>query len=166
MMPLLMSHFSSHTSVKVYMVLYHEAVLCNLLEVLLYHDRVIRDLSDSSQNGKHSTDKADALIELVDYCYRKLTLLNIGTFKSFQEEPKPSSSKALNSTTEEEVTRHKLEMEFNTSMSSLTILRFITDHTEVIPLSITVRLLQTHDVVLSLVPLIASPPWQRYRNGM
>jgi len=38
--------------------MYHEASICNLLEVLLYH----RTACESSE---------DALVELIDYCYRK-----------------------------------------------------------------------------------------------
>ena len=45
--------------------MYHEATLCNLLEVLLYHQTVCESAEDS-------------LSELVDYCYRKLIMLNSG----------------------------------------------------------------------------------------
>jgi hypothetical protein len=38
--------------------MYHEASICNLMEVMLYH----RTACESSE---------DALVELIDYCYRK-----------------------------------------------------------------------------------------------
>lgn len=42
-----------------YICVYHEASICNLLEVLMYHRTAV------------SSDE-DALVELIDYCYRKL----------------------------------------------------------------------------------------------
>jgi len=39
--------------------MYHEASICNLLEVMLYH----RTACENSE---------DALAELIDYCYRKM----------------------------------------------------------------------------------------------
>ena len=39
--------------------MYHEATVCNLLEIILYH----RTACENSQ---------DSLVELIDYCYRKL----------------------------------------------------------------------------------------------
>jgi len=48
------------------MQLYHEATLCNLLEVLLYHASIC-------EVG------GDAMLELGDYCVRKVNLLNAGS---------------------------------------------------------------------------------------
>ena len=50
------------TCLRNYLPLYHEASLINLLEILLYHE------SSAQVAG-------DALVDLVDYCYRKLTYL-------------------------------------------------------------------------------------------
>lgn len=44
--------------IKIYMGMYHESSVCNLLEVMLYH----RTACESSEDG---------LVELIDYCYRK-----------------------------------------------------------------------------------------------
>lgn len=43
--------------------MYHEASVVNLLEVMLYH-----------RTAAESCD--DALVELIDYCYRKFLALN------------------------------------------------------------------------------------------
>lgn len=43
--------------------MYHEASICNLLEVMLYH----KTACESSE---------DALVELIDYCSRKFVALN------------------------------------------------------------------------------------------
>ena len=41
-----------------YMGMYHQSSVCNLLEVMLYH----RTACESSQDG---------IVELIDFCYRK-----------------------------------------------------------------------------------------------
>jgi hypothetical protein len=65
LLPLLKKHMAGKLdSVTVYMLLFHEANLANLLELLLYHDDVVESISD------------DALLELVDWCHRKLHYLN------------------------------------------------------------------------------------------
>lgn len=70
-LPHLAAHLSSSVdSVTVYQLLYHEAVVANLLEVCLYHRRACEALPD------------DALLELCDWCYRKLVLLNTTDFGS------------------------------------------------------------------------------------
>jgi hypothetical protein len=45
------------------------------------------------------------------------------------------------------------------------MLRFLSDHVSVLPLGVVSRLLHTHDVLLSLVPLVENPPWSRRRGG-
>jgi len=45
--------------------LYHEATVCNLLEVLLFHENVCASADE-------------AMSELVDYCYRRNVQLNSG----------------------------------------------------------------------------------------
>lgn len=57
--PLVKKEVGKMTSIRSYMLMYHEASVCNLLEVLLFH----RTAVESSE---------DAIVELIDYCYRKL----------------------------------------------------------------------------------------------
>lgn len=61
--PLLHKQVAELSSIKSYMCMYHEASICNLLEVMLYH----KTACESSE---------DALVEIIDYCYRKFLLLN------------------------------------------------------------------------------------------
>ena len=57
--PLVHEFLSTENSIKGYMLLYHEAVLINLLESVLYH--------------KQACEAAgDMIVELTDYCHRKL----------------------------------------------------------------------------------------------
>ena len=61
--PLIKKEITQGNSIKSYMCIYHEATICNLLEVMLYH----RTAVESSE---------DALVEVIDYCYRKFINLN------------------------------------------------------------------------------------------
>jgi hypothetical protein len=49
-------------SIRAYMSIYHEASVCNILEVMLYH-----------RTACMAAD--DVLVELIDYCYRKFVAL-------------------------------------------------------------------------------------------
>lgn len=60
LLPLLKTHILDNASMKGYLVLFHEAVLANLLENICFH----RTAVDAA--GEH-------LIELMDYCYRYLS---------------------------------------------------------------------------------------------
>jgi len=60
--PIIKADVAQISTIKSYMCLYHEAAIVNLLEVMLYH----RTACESSE---------DALVELIDYCYRQFCLL-------------------------------------------------------------------------------------------
>ena len=57
-LPLIVEDVAKLSTIKSYMCVYHEASVVNLLEVMLYH----KTACESSE---------DALVELIDYCYRK-----------------------------------------------------------------------------------------------
>lgn len=59
-LPLIKSQVSSFNSLKVYLAIYHEAVVCNMLEVMLYHYTAVQE-------------SKELLIEIIDYCYKKIT---------------------------------------------------------------------------------------------
>lgn len=56
---------SGKCTMRLYFVLYHEATLANFLEVVMFHGHV------AEQAG-------ELLVELVDYCARKMTMLISG----------------------------------------------------------------------------------------
>ena len=47
-------------SLKVYLALYHEAVILNILEVVMFHRTAI-------------DESGEFLVEIIDYCYKKIT---------------------------------------------------------------------------------------------
>lgn len=70
MYPLLRSHLLTESdSVTHHLLLYHEAALANLLEVCLFHQQACEALGE------------DALLELNDWCHRKLIYLNNDAIK-------------------------------------------------------------------------------------
>ena len=153
--PHLLKHFSPITSVKAYMVLYHEATLCNLLELVMYHSSAVEGDSTS-----------EAMVELGDYCARKVNLLISGAFKSVQTPvgTKEESRAAMSRTTEDTLKQQALDIGFSCAVCSISILRFLTDHINHLPLGVVSRILHTHDILLAMVPLVESPPWTR-KNG-
>ncbi len=62
-LPLIHKQVSERSGMKGYMAMFHQSSVSNLLEVILYH----RTACESSQ---------DALVELIDYCYRKFVDMN------------------------------------------------------------------------------------------
>ena len=65
MYPLLLDEVAGKNTMRVYFILYHEATIVNLFEILLYHKHVCESIGEK-------------MIEFVDYCSRKLTRLNGG----------------------------------------------------------------------------------------
>ena len=47
------------------------------------------------------------------------------------------------------------------SVGCATILRYVCEHLNSLPLSVLVRALETHDILCSLVPILENPPWTR-----
>mmetsp|Transcript_8990 Transcript_8990/g.33923 ORF Transcript_8990/g.33923 Transcript_8990/m.33923 type:complete len:382 (+) Transcript_8990:72-1217(+) len=150
-------------SMRCYFVFYHEAVLCNLLETILFHDYGVEALQDS-------------VLEFVDYCARKLTKLN---HRQSLEIPlrdgmdvEPGESNPAGSAVEEgasapahrELVAQLQETELSVCLSALRLARFLAEHIEKMPLSGFNRLVEVHDVLMLIVPLVDNPPWARRRR--
>ncbi len=80
--------------------MYHEATVCNLLEILLYH----KTACENSENS---------LVELIDYCYRKFLFLHKFSESGEGEKLKPKTGKDyIDVKPEEELERQHKEIEF------------------------------------------------------
>lgn len=142
-----------NSTLRGYFLLYHEATIVNLLEVLLYHEHACSAVGD-------------AVVELADYCARQLTALVTESERAGGSLPAPARGKALadvvmENTTEEELDRHAADIAFSVRVVSVTLTRFMAEFCARLPLSLLTRLLDTHDVLVLLVPLIENPPWTR-----
>ena len=63
-----------------------------------------------------------------------------------------------------EMDRQYNEIEFNSTMTCISLIRFITDHMEALPASVIHALMDTADLHLQLVPLMEFRPWIRKNN--
>lgn len=158
--PLLLNRLAGRNSMRTYFILYHEATLVNLLEVLLYH--------------KHICEMGgERILELVDYAARKMTRL-VGGYDFRQIDPSAKAKMAAKDvasalekrTPVEELTEYFTQIEFNVCLSSVAIARMICEHAEVLPLNVLSRITDTHDFLILIIPLIENPPWtRRLSNG-
>ncbi|CAJ1050565.1 zinc finger MYND domain-containing protein 10 [Xyrichtys novacula] len=143
--------FNPKNTFHLYMVIHHEATIINLLETIMFH--------------KDSCDAADdSVLDLVDYCHRKLTLL---ASKAIQEGATTRGNHNLSEQTAvsslEELQTQSADLEFEISLKAVSVLRYVTDHTDSI--SVINRLLCTHNMPCVLVQLIDCCPWSRRREG-
>lgn len=140
-------------SLRLYFVVYHEATLVNLLEVAFFHEHVVESLDD------------DLMLEIVDYCLRKITWLlslprdEIAQATSFHKSGNEIVQMMQTQSPKDELARQKTEIEFRVAVQCVTILRYIAERLHLLPLSVVSRLMDKHDVLLSLVVLIENPPW-------
>ncbi|KAM9226912.1 zinc finger MYND domain-containing protein 10 isoform 2-T4 [Leptosomus discolor] len=154
--------FKPRSTFHIYMVLHHEGSIVNLLETVFFHKEICESAEDS-------------VLDLIDYCHRKLTLLaawsaNRQTVTPMELQPEdlasPSSMRELQKQAE--------TMEFEISLKALSVLRFITDQVESLSLSALTRMLNTHNLPCLLVELLERCPWscweagklKKFENGM
>ncbi|DBA01557.1 TPA: hypothetical protein N0F65_011528 [Lagenidium giganteum] len=151
--PLVQAKNRENASMRLYFILYHEATLSNLLEVAFYHEHVVESLDD------------DLMLEVVDYCVRKLTWLislprsAIAQQTTFHKSGSEIVEMMRTQSPANELARQQMEIEFRIAVQCVTILRYVAERLHLLPLSIVSRLMDTHDVLLSLVVLVENPPW-------
>ncbi|OPJ80844.1 zinc finger MYND domain-containing protein 10 isoform A [Patagioenas fasciata monilis] len=110
--------FKPRSTFPIYVVLRHEASIINLLETVFFYKEICESAGDS-------------ILDLIDYCHRKLTLLaarsangQIVTPVELRPEDLPSPSSM------QELQQQAETMEFEISLKALSVLRFITDQVE------------------------------------
>lgn len=149
--PVLLGDLAGRNTMRTYFILYHEATLVNLFEIIFYH--------------KHSFESCgEKMIEMVDYCARKLTRLNGGyDFRCLEpisnggtEGVKQLAQALANRTPSEELAQYLTEIEFRVCISACTLSRFICENADALPLSVASRITDTHDFLgLYFVTLIS-----------
>lgn len=149
--PLLKGHMAELSSIKSYVCLYHEASIVNLLEVMLYH----RTACENSE---------DALVEVIDYCYRKFVeLTNKADYyeKRQKEASKEDPKDYLTMTKEKELEKNLNDIEFQSAMICFSIVRFISDHLGELSVPVVHQMIENNDMPCILVPLLEIKPWFR-----
>ncbi|NWT66706.1 ZMY10 protein, partial [Prunella himalayana] len=154
--------FKPRSTFPIYVVLHHEASIINLLETVFFHKEICESAEDS-------------ILDLIDYCHRKLTLLAARSTKA----PASVVSNAANSlppcsswemrpeipVPPQELQKQAEVMEFEISLKALSVLRFITDQVGSLPLSALTRMLDTHNLPCLLVELVEHCPWSCWEAG-
>ncbi|XP_065407453.1 zinc finger MYND domain-containing protein 10 isoform X2 [Chrysemys picta bellii] len=145
--------FKPKSTFPIYLVLHHEASIVNLLETMFFH----KEICESAE---------DTILDLIDYSYRKLTLLAAwSTNGEFPTHEKLLPEDLTNASSMQELQKQAEMMEFKISLRALSVLRFITDQVDSLPLSALTRMLNTHNVPCLLVELLEHCPWSRREAG-
>ncbi|KAL4226154.1 Zinc finger MYND domain-containing protein 10 [Mactra antiquata] len=149
--------FDPKTTFPLYMALYHEATVANLLETTLFY----REVCEASD---------DCVLDLVDYCYRKLTQLVARSEETEEEKDEAvDANQAVNTLAHasslEELEQQDRKLNFEICIKAVSMLRYIVDHLECLPLSAMTRILNTHDIPILLVQLVENPPWNHQKDG-
>ncbi|NXS42977.1 ZMY10 protein, partial [Balaeniceps rex] len=137
--------FKPRSTFPIYVVLHHEASIINLLETVFFYKEICESAEDS-------------ILDLIDYCHRKLTLLAARSANG--QTVTPAVLVPL-----QELQKQAEMMEFEISLKALSVLRFITDQVESLPLSALTRMLNTHNLPCLLVELVEHCPWSCHEAG-
>ncbi|XP_004451848.2 zinc finger MYND domain-containing protein 10 [Dasypus novemcinctus] len=140
--------FKPQNTFPIYMVVHHEASIINLLETVFFHKEVCESAEDT-------------VLDLVDYCHRKLTLL---VARSGQGAPREEEG-SQDCTPMQELQKQAELMEFEIALKALSVLRYITDCVDSLSLSTLSRMLSTHNLPCLLVELLEHSPWSRQEGG-
>ncbi|XP_011889219.1 PREDICTED: zinc finger MYND domain-containing protein 10 isoform X3 [Cercocebus atys] len=140
--------FKPQNTFPIYMVVHHEASIINLLETVFFHKEVCESAEDT-------------VLDLVDYCHRKLTLL---VARSGCGGP-PEGEGSQDSNPMQELQKQAELMEFEIALKALSVLRYITDCVDSLSLSTLSRMLSTHNLPCLLVELLEHSPWNRREGG-
>lgn len=107
----------------------------------------------------------DSVLDLADFCHDRLCYMtgtvaaHPGARENLVAAKRRNSSGALDRSSMEELQEQRDLLRFEIAVKSISILRYLTDHLALLPLSIPNRLLNTYDVPVLLASLIESPPW-------
>jgi len=132
---------------KPYLIMYQEAVLANLLEVCLFSECATQAVGESG------------LIELVDWCTRKVHYLNSMTQEMREEPHIVKTAKQYAEEGGPSLEAQKRELEFQCCMTAMSILRFLSEHMTKLDLGVMSRIINPNDVPMQLVPLLDVNPW-------
>ena len=160
------------SSIKTYFILYHEAVIVNLLESFLY-----------SITACQASE--DYLVDVIEYCYKMISkyisykmknpddTLNYGNNSplfsdakdeelSLEEKIKKINEQVKDKKNDiKEMEDKYKEIEFQIAMSSINILRYISDHLEQLPFPVRHHMMNVKDVPVLFVTLMELRPWRR-----
>lgn len=131
----ILPELTKRDSIVVYSLGYHELILVNLLELIMYHG-----------NGGESLE--GTALDLVDYCVQSVTQL-IGLVHSGYLDADHKEGVAVEN------------MDYKLGLHCTSLLYYLIDKLELLPLGIATRLVRFHDTPCLLSELLHCRPWQR-----
>ena len=153
-LPLVQDDLAGSHYVKLYLIMYHEAIVLGLLEKAFFTSTAV------AAGG-------DMLVELADYCYRRTVYLNTVDPNTIEPESTKEQLKdeIMNQTDAQRVQEQKNKIDFSAGIAALTLLRFLTENASSLPVSVLSRMLNEQDVLQTVIPLMDAAPWKRTRKG-
>ncbi|KAK3917218.1 Zinc finger MYND domain-containing protein 10 [Frankliniella fusca] len=121
----------------VYSVLFHEATSVSLLETVLFHSDSCEALGDTA-------------VDLLDYCMPLLFQVANGFKKSDES-----------TLTKDAIKEQEALISFNVGIRCISVLHYLIESMDSLPLAVTSRMYTHHDVPLLLVHLLENHPWER-----
>ncbi len=148
-------------NVKVYIVLYHEAIIVNLLENFFFHVTAC-------------TTSEEYIVDIIEYCYDyTYKIINVNQ-KSVEEKKTNNSNDIMNNNNndyykiinaqneisdKEEMDNKIKDLDLSIALSSISILRYITDHLTQLPFPVRHHMMDVKDIPMLLVALMEFKPW-------
>ncbi|XP_011200592.2 zinc finger MYND domain-containing protein 10 homolog [Bactrocera dorsalis] len=129
----------------IYTVLFHEAAVISLLDTSLFHVSACEALQD-------------AAIDLVDYCALAVAqVIGLVSMGYHENQSKLDVDEAVLT----ELERQKRDLIYKIGMRCISILCYLAEHADAIPLSASRRMVVTHDIPWLMADLLLFRPWQR-----
>ncbi|XP_075209939.1 zinc finger MYND domain-containing protein 10-like [Lycorma delicatula] len=126
-----------------YIIMYHETTALGLLQNILYHQDSAEELGDSA-------------VDLVDYCVLNiLHLINCYKYVDLDIEIQDLS-------VVEDLQKKEKSVAFDIGTRCVSVLRYMVENLNSLPLAITTRIYQRHDVPLLFCQLIELSPWTKW----
>ena len=146
-------------SLRTAFILHAETTIVGLLALIFYRREAFDDL------------QSEVAIALVDYTARCMTALAVPVEANptVRRQKHPRSATELadrirTRTALEEIHDSVLDAQYKTSVTAVSLARYLCEHIDALPLSARSRILETHDFPIMIVPLIEEPPWTRRRT--
>ncbi|XP_066143556.1 zinc finger MYND domain-containing protein 10-like [Euwallacea fornicatus] len=121
-----------------YSILYHEGVCISLLELVMYHSSCCEALGDSA-------------VDLLDYACGVVSQL-----LSNKPQKKPTRNEE---SAQQELTRQRDVLTFSTGIRCLSILRYLAENLDKLPMAVCSRMYTTHDLPVLLTEVLLERPW-------
>ncbi|XP_014262445.1 zinc finger MYND domain-containing protein 10 [Cimex lectularius] len=131
-----------------YIVLYGEVIILGILQSLLFHSEAFNYISDSSD-------------DLIDYAVSKISkLLCVKSKNLTTDDIRMRKMDAI-----EELKEQKDLIDFNIGSQCISVVRYICENFDKLPLSAASRIYTTHDVPILITHLLDMNTWSNHVDG-